>query len=40
MSMWKFMAAADGYAKANNPDSGKSLSGSEMDELWSRVKDG
>lgn len=33
MSMWQFMAAVDGYVKANTPDDG-SLSESEIDELW------
>ncbi len=40
MSIWQFMAALDGYAQANNPSDGKSLSGSEMDAIWERVKDG
>ena len=34
-SIWKFMAAADGFAKANDPNSGKDLSPAEADELWS-----
>ncbi len=34
MSMWQFMAAVDGYAKAHAPDDEKSLSTKEKDELW------
>ena len=34
-SVWKFMAAADGFAKANDPNAGKELSAAEADELWS-----
>jgi hypothetical protein len=33
-SVWKFLAAAEGFARANDPDAGKSLSASEADELW------
>jgi hypothetical protein len=33
-SVWKFMAAADGFARANDPNAGKELSASEADELW------
>jgi len=33
MSMWQFMAAADGYVKANS-SSDNELSSSEVDELW------
>lgn len=38
MSMWQFMAAAEGYAKANSPDDDKSLSTSEQDALWAMVQ--
>lgn len=34
MSMWQFMAAVDGYIRANSTDDGKSLSKSEVDDLW------
>lgn len=34
MSMWQFMAAVDGYAKAHTPDDEKGLSTKEKDELW------
>ena len=33
-SVWKFMAAADGFARANDPDAGKALSAAEADDLW------
>lgn len=33
MSMWQFMAAVDGYIKANTPDDGK-MTEPEVDELW------
>lgn len=38
MSMWQFMAAADGYSKANSPDTG-ALSAKEADELWEWLED-
>lgn len=34
MTMWQFFAAMDGYIKANSPDDGKSLSKSEVDDVW------
>lgn len=34
MSMWQFMAAVDGYSKANKPDDEKGLSAKEKDDLW------
>lgn len=37
MSMWQFMATADGYAKANDPTGGKGLSPGEEDDLWSFI---
>ncbi|WP_162931517.1 hypothetical protein [Mesorhizobium sp. DCY119] len=33
MSVWQFMAALEGFVKANSPDDGK-LGGKEADELW------
>lgn len=40
MSLWQFMAAVKGYAKANNPDDGKSLTAAEEDALWAAVAEG
>lgn len=37
-SMWKFMAAAEGFAKANDPGSRNELSSSEAEELWDWMK--
>lgn len=37
MSVWQFFAAAEGYRKANSPDTGE-LSGSESDALWEAVQ--
>lgn len=34
MSIWQYMSAVEGYAKAHNPDSAKELSPSEEAELW------
>ncbi len=31
--MWKFMAAVDGYIRANSTDDGKGLSTAEVDEF-------
>lgn len=31
--MWQYMAAVDGYAKANAADDGK-LSAQEVDDVW------
>lgn len=41
MSMWQFMAAVEGYAKAHAPDDGK-ISSSDADEVWQwmQAKDG
>lgn len=33
MSMWQFMAAAEGYVKANSGGENE-LSSAEVDELW------
>lgn len=33
MSMWQYMAAVDGYIKANTSDDG-ALSEKEKDDLW------
>jgi hypothetical protein len=33
MSMWQYLAAVDGYVKANSPDDGK-LSSAEIDDVW------
>ncbi|WP_282186073.1 hypothetical protein [Ochrobactrum sp. Marseille-Q0166] len=40
MSMWKYMAALDGYIKANTPDEPGKLSESEKDDLWDWIKAG
>lgn len=34
MSMWQFMAAVDGYIKANSTEDKKSLSKSEANDVW------
>ncbi len=34
LSLWQFLAAADGFARANDPDSGKELSSAEADDIW------
>lgn len=34
MSMWQFMAAVDGYIKANSTDEPGKLDGSEVDDIW------
>jgi len=39
MSMWQFMAAVDGYVKANSTDDA-GLSQKEKDELWEWVSEG
>ena len=39
MSMWQFMAAVDGYVKANSTDDG-GLSQAEKEELWEWVSEG
>lgn len=33
MSVWQFLAASEGYIKANSPEDG-GLSEKEKDELW------
>lgn len=33
MSVWQYMAAIDGYIKANSSDDGE-LSAAEIDDLW------
>ncbi len=33
MSMWEFMAALEGYVKANSADDGK-MSSAEVDDVW------
>jgi hypothetical protein len=38
MSVWQFMAALDGYAKAHDPEAGKALSNTEKDDLWAMVQ--
>lgn len=38
MSLWQFLAAVEGYAKAHSSDEG--LSEKEADELWEMVKGG
>ncbi len=38
--MWQYMAALDGYIKANTPDEPDKLSESEKDDLWDWVKAG
>jgi hypothetical protein len=34
MSVFQYMAALDGFAAANDPESAKRLSANEQDELW------
>lgn len=38
MSMWQYMAAVDGYIKANTSEESAGLSGREADELWEWMK--
>jgi hypothetical protein len=40
MSLWEFMAAVEGYVKANSSEDEKTLTASEIDDLWEMVKDG
>lgn len=40
MSMWQFMAALDGYARAHDPESANKLSEADKDDLWEMVKKG
>ncbi len=37
MSMWQFLSAVEGYAKAHNPDKRGALSGEDVDVLWEMV---
>lgn len=39
-SLWKFMAAADGWAEAHCADDENSLSSQEADDLWEWLNDG
>lgn len=39
MSMWQFMAAVDGYVKANSSEDQKGLSAKEKDDLWAWVSE-
>lgn len=34
MSVWQFMSAVDGYAKAHDPEAAKELTADEEDDLW------
>lgn len=34
MSMWQYLAAVEGYVRANDPDASKELSAQEADDLW------
>jgi hypothetical protein len=34
MSVWQFVQACDGFAKAHDPDAAKELSPAEADDLW------
>jgi hypothetical protein len=36
--MWQFMAAVDGYIKANTTDDKKTLSKSEVHDVWQYLK--
>ncbi len=38
--MWQYMAALDGYIKANTPDEAGKLSESEKDDLWDWIRAG
>ncbi|WP_323034106.1 GTA-gp10 family protein [Pararhodobacter sp.] len=38
MSLWQFLAALDGYAKAHDPKSGQKLKAGEKDDLWEMVR--
>ena len=38
MSMWQFMAAVEGWARAHDPDAAGKLSASEKDDLWEMVR--
>ena len=34
MSMWQFMAAVDGWIKANTSEDKKALSNAEVNDVW------
>jgi hypothetical protein len=38
MSMWQFMAAVDGWIKANTSDDKKTLSRTEVNDVWEYLK--
>lgn len=38
MSMWQYLAAVEGYVKANSVDDANGLSSREADELWEWMK--
>ena len=40
MTVWQYMAAVDGYVKANSSEGGDKLGADEIDELWEWVKEG
>ncbi|WP_313666096.1 hypothetical protein [Shinella sp.] len=40
MTMWQFMAAVDGYIKANSTDEPGKLDGGEVDEIWEWLQSG
>lgn len=40
MSMWQFLAAVDGYVKANSSEESGALSEADKDDLWDMIKDG
>ncbi|QFT69603.1 hypothetical protein FIU93_22650 [Labrenzia sp. THAF35] len=39
MSMWQYMAALDGYIRANSPDDQSRLSDKEADEIFAWMKE-
>lgn len=39
MSMWQYLAALEGYQKANDPDADKALTSKEVDELWDWIRE-
>lgn len=38
MSMWQYLAAVEGYVKANSAEDSKGLSSREADDLWEWMK--
>lgn len=40
MSFWQWLAAVNGYAAANSPKGGATLTEAEKDELWTMVDEG